>query len=157
MTSNDYRWERCDDELGLTLWRALVPLLGESCGVGESYTSDEHVITGVWAKSPEVPIVKCESFYRVSGGVRDEGRHTYSLPVPMFGDADIDAAELRGHTRAVNSTAILSIHKAVAAERAAVVAWLRDGGDACTTVGREYMRSAADEIEAGDHHPKENE
>ena len=39
----------------------------------------------------------------------------------------LDAAELRGHTKAVEETAIHSIHKAVAAERAAIVAFLRAG------------------------------
>jgi hypothetical protein len=59
--------------------------------------------------------------------------------------AALDAAELRGFDRAVNETAIASIHKAVAAERAAIVRWLRDQdwGDASVA------------IEAGDHHPKE--
>lgn len=64
----------------------------------------------------------------------------------------IAAAELRGHTRAVQETAIASIHKAVAAERAAVVAWLRR----VSNVGRVATADDyADEIEAGDHHPKE--
>ena len=63
-----------------------------------------------------------------------------------------DAAEIRGHQRAVKETAGHSVHKAVRAEREAIVAWLRDGGDACTTVGREYMRTAAAAIEAGHHH-----
>ncbi len=66
----------------------------------------------------------------------------------------LDAAELRGHTRAVNETAIHSVHKAVAAERAAVVKWLRrraDGvwhGSAETAVNAE-----ANAIEQGEHHP----
>jgi hypothetical protein len=61
----------------------------------------------------------------------------------------LDAAELRGHTRAVESTAIASIHKAVAAERAAVVKWLRR----VANVGRVATADDyADEIEAGDHH-----
>ena len=59
----------------------------------------------------------------------------------------IAEAEERGHTRAVESTAIASIHKAVAAERAAVVAHLRTGG----RTANEY----ADAIEARDHHARE--
>lgn len=74
-------WKLCDEHLGVALWRALRPLLGVLCSVGESYTSDDHVITGIWACSPEVPILKCESFYRMDGGVRDEGVHRYYLPV----------------------------------------------------------------------------
>jgi len=84
---DNYRWQRCDEALGLALWRAVRPLLGESCTVGESYTTDEHVITGVWAMAPEVPILQCESFYRMSGGVRDEGTHHYYLPVWEMSDA----------------------------------------------------------------------
>lgn len=62
----------------------------------------------------------------------------------------IAAAELRGHTRAVQETAILSVHKAVAAERAAVVKRLREWA----SVGRVATADDyADEIEAGDHHP----
>ena len=61
----------------------------------------------------------------------------------------IAAAEVRGHTRAVESTAIASIHKAVAAERAAVVRRLREWA----SVGRVATADDyADEIEAGDHH-----
>lgn len=66
--------------------------------------------------------------------------------------AMLDAAELRGHQRAVSETAIASVHKAVAAERAAVVRHLREWA----SVGR--IASAddyADEIERGDHHPKD--
>lgn len=64
----------------------------------------------------------------------------------------IAAAELRGHQRAVEETAIASIHKAVAAERAAVVKRLREWA----SVGRVATADDyADEIEAGDHHPKE--
>ena len=64
----------------------------------------------------------------------------------------LDAAELRGFDRAVQETAIHSVHKAVAAERAAVVAWLREWA----SVGRvAHADDYADEIEAGDHHPKE--
>ena len=86
----------------------------------------------------------------------------------------LDAAELRGHTRAVNETAIASIHKAVAAERAAIVACLRAGAavadhqiEECRTLHpedytslrweRETCINYARQIEAGDHHPKENE
>lgn len=61
----------------------------------------------------------------------------------------IAAAELRGHTRAVQETAIASIHKAVAAERAAIVRRLREWA----SVGRVATADDyADEIEAGDHH-----
>ena len=69
----------------------------------------------------------------------------------------IAAAELRGHTRAVNETAIASIHKAVAAERAAVVAWLRLDSEESTNDTVAYTAARlADEIERGDHHfPKE--
>ena len=64
----------------------------------------------------------------------------------------IAAAELRGHTRAVQETAIASIHKAVAAERGAVVKRLRKWA----SVGRVATADDyADEIEAGDHHSKE--
>jgi hypothetical protein len=60
----------------------------------------------------------------------------------------LDAAELRGHTRAVNETAIASIHKAVAAERAACVRRLREWA----SVGRvATANDYADEIERGDH------
>lgn len=77
-----FDWQRCDSELGLALWRAVRPLLGSACTVGESYTSDKHIITGVWSRSPEVPILKCESFYRLNAaGERDEGEHFYYLPV----------------------------------------------------------------------------
>jgi hypothetical protein len=67
----------------------------------------------------------------------------------------LDAAELRGHRRAVNETAILSIHKAVAAERAAVVAYL----NTLATLYKEpipgFILGAAQVIERGLHHPKE--
>ena len=64
----------------------------------------------------------------------------------------IAEAEVRGHARAVESTALASIHKAVAAERAAVVKRLREWA----SVGRVATADDyADEIEAGDHHAKE--
>ena len=64
----------------------------------------------------------------------------------------IAAAELRGHTRAVQETAIASIHKAVAAERAAIVMRLREWA----SVGRVATADDyADEIEAGDHHKEQ--
>jgi hypothetical protein len=60
----------------------------------------------------------------------------------------LDAAELRGHTRAVEETAIASIHKAVEAERAACVRRLREWA----SVGRvATANDYADEIERGDH------
>lgn len=66
--------------------------------------------------------------------------------------AALAAAELRGHTRAVNETAIASIHKAVDAEREAIVSWLCEWA----SVGRvATAEDYAEEIEAGDHHPKE--
>lgn len=66
--------------------------------------------------------------------------------------AALDAAEQRGFSRAVNETAIASIHKAVAAERAAIVRRLREWA----SVGRVATADDyADEFEAGDHHPKE--
>ena len=81
----------------------------------------------------------------------------------------LDAAELRGHTKAVEETAIHSIHKAVAAERAAIVAFLRAGAavadhqiEEChpedyTSLRweREACINYARQIEAGEHHPKE--
>ena len=61
----------------------------------------------------------------------------------------IAAAELRGHTRAVQETAIASIHEAVAAERAAIVRRLREWA----SVGRVATADDyADEIEAGVPH-----
>lgn len=82
--------------------------------------------------------------------------------------AALDAAELRGHTRAVESTALASIHKAVAAERAAVVAFLRSDLDRLWAAGndprmsdayhalvlgiREAVALRADIIERGEHH-----
>ena len=63
----------------------------------------------------------------------------------------IAAAEERGHTRAVQETAIASIHKAAAAERAVIVKRLREWA----SVGRVATADDyADEIEAGDHHAK---
>lgn len=70
----------------------------------------------------------------------------------------IAVSEERGHTRAVNETAIASIHKAVAAERAAVVAWLWTQSKLTVQRGGGHFasfESAAINIEAGDHHPKE--
>lgn len=73
----------------------------------------------------------------------------------------LDAAELRGHTRAVEETAIASIHKAVAAERAAVVAWLHAEVDAALSMRMPARAStflaAAEAIERGDHRPEEEE
>lgn len=60
----------------------------------------------------------------------------------------IAAAELRGHTRAVQETAIHSVHKAVAAEREAVVAFLRVGA---ALDPRSPLAGYADAIESGDH------
>ena len=57
--------------------------------------------------------------------------------------AEVDAALVEGHRRAVEETAIASVHKAVEAERAAVVAYLRSGGKAW-----EY---AANDVEEGKH------
>lgn len=73
----------------------------------------------------------------------------------------LDAAEQRGFDRAVNETAIASIHKAVAAERAAIVAWLHSAP--CTAAGHdprwceacERRSDLAHAIERGEHHPKE--
>lgn len=81
--------------------------------------------------------------------------------------AALDAAEQRGFDRAVNETAIASIHKAVAAERAAVVAELRADLDRLlSTMGdrnvgeltaalaqgaREALAAKADKIERGEH------
>ena len=56
----------------------------------------------------------------------------------------LDAALAEGHRRAVEETAIASVHKAVAAEREAVVDYLRSGGKAW-----EY---AANDVEEGKHH-----
>jgi len=65
----------------------------------------------------------------------------------------LDAAELRGHTRAVEETAIASVHKAVAAERAAVVAWLRESAMSDDFDGYEMrlLQERANLIERGDH------
>lgn len=63
----------------------------------------------------------------------------------------IAAAELRGHQRAVEETAIASIHKAVAAERAAVVAWLRTAAAGCGAYSGVSFDIAAGKIEAGAH------
>ena len=71
--------------------------------------------------------------------------------------AELDAAEQRGFDRAVHSTAIASIHKAVAAERAAIVAWLRTAAAGCGAYSGASFDIAAGKIEAGDHHPKEPE
>jgi hypothetical protein len=83
-------------------------------------------------------------------------------------DDILGAAILEGHRRAVEETAIASIHKAVAAERAAVVTWLRAEADRCAVaceqrrshdagVAMVALRARADAIERGDHHhnPKE--
>ena len=67
----------------------------------------------------------------------------------------IAEAEERGHTRAVESTAIASIHKAVAAERAAVVKWLRVAAAECGAYSGVSFDIAAGKIEAAEHHPKE--
>ena len=68
----------------------------------------------------------------------------------------LDAAELRGHTRAVQETAIASIHKAVAVERAAVVEWLRLDSEESTNDTVAYTAARlADEIERGDHHKEQ--
>lgn len=69
-----------------------------------------------------------------------------------YSSAAIAAAELRGHTRAVQETAILSVHKAVAAERAAIVAWLRTAAAECGAYSGVSFDIAAGKIEAGDHH-----
>ena len=66
--------------------------------------------------------------------------------------AEVDAALAEGHRRAVEETAIASVHKAVAAEREAVVAYLRfpkgtEGSDAVLA-----CRLVASWIEAGKHH-----
>lgn len=82
-------WLRCDPDLGAALWRTLREQLGKTVSVGGSYTSDEHVITEVWAKALDVPILRCESRYRMVGGVRDAGEHTYYLPAQReVSDAD---------------------------------------------------------------------
>lgn len=66
--------------------------------------------------------------------------------------AALDAAEQRGFSRAVNETAIASIHKAAAAERAAIVVFLRVGAALDPS---SPLAGYADAIERGDHHPKE--
>lgn len=76
-------------------------------------------------------------------------------------EAEINAAEQRGFDRAVNETAIASIHKAVAAERASVVAWLRAEAERCAAacargshdawIGMVVLRARADAIERGEH------
>lgn len=69
----------------------------------------------------------------------------------------LDAAEARGFRRAMESTAIASVHKAVATERAAVVTYLRrpcldDAHDDrwCPACGPRL--EDADIIEASEHH-----
>jgi hypothetical protein len=79
-------------------------------------------------------------------------------------DAAREEGILEGHRRAVEGTAIASIHKAVAAERAEVVAWLRKDAQRLIEEALPHapcypaiaLRQSADAIKRGDHHnPKE--
>lgn len=67
----------------------------------------------------------------------------------------LDEAELRGHKRACEETAIHSIHKAVAAERAAIVAYLRTAAAGCGAYSGASFEIAAGVIERGEHRPAE--
>lgn len=130
---SDITWLPCPEELGVALWRTLRAQLGTTCSVGETYTSDRHVITTVWAISPSVPLLRCESFYNViyaADGLdytRDAGEHHYALPADTSGAAE--------------------------KEREAVVTWLMDEAPFMECQGG-FAEEYADAIERGEHTKK---
>lgn len=68
----------------------------------------------------------------------------------------IASAREDGHRAAVEETAILSIHKAVAAERAACVSAIRGAAARAHSIGGEgygVLDFLADAIERGEHRP----
>ena len=81
----DPRWLRCDPDLGVALWLTLREQLGKTVGVGATCTNDDYVMTEVWTRADDIPLLRCESRYTVTTDaegrpVRDAGEHTYYLP-----------------------------------------------------------------------------
>lgn len=80
----DPDWTRCDPALGAAIWRALREQLGKTACVGATYSSQSTMITEVWSRTPDLPLLRCESRYATddSGNrvLGDVGEHHYYLP-----------------------------------------------------------------------------